>query len=545
MSSSVRSGSPKMADDDKKGTLPGEQVDMDAIESQSIASDDALLHHLGYKSEFKRDFTFLGLFSLTSSELAVLPGVAGTIWYTMGYFGLVGMTWGWLVGFLGGQFLVYSLSELASAYPTSGGLYYWTYMTAPPRWKMSWCYLCAWSMVISTPLACCSITFSAAQLLMSTVQLAHPDYEAQAWHTYLVYVAMMFVSYCIICLPTKQVSRFNIFATVIGTIVLIITTIWLPVAAPELNSAKRIFTDTSYNGTSWPSGWSFCMTFLSATWTLSGYDVAAHVAEETHNASRTVPRAMIWSSWSSGFLGFIYLISLSLCAVDVESLMGDDVDQPLGTLFVTVLGNRAGITLLAINFFCQFACGVAFFVAASRIFFAYARDKALPFHDWLSKVSPRTQTPNNASFAVFVISTAFGAVSIGSDIAFEAFFSGSTLAGQISYILPVLGRCVFEDNPDYRPGPFNLGKWSKTIRLCAVAWNFFIMPLVSFPEGPMPSAADMNWAVVLYVPFQIFAFIYWWFWGYKTFTGPCPNLRAQNTIIDQVHNEIEEAKKEQ
>ena len=43
-------------------------------------ADEELLASLGYKQEFKRDYTFLGLFSLTSSELAVLPGVAGTIW---------------------------------------------------------------------------------------------------------------------------------------------------------------------------------------------------------------------------------------------------------------------------------------------------------------------------------------------------------------------------------------------------------------------------------------------------------------------------------
>lgn len=201
---------------------------------------------------------------------------------------------------------------------------------------------------------------------------------------------MMTASYGIICLPTKHVSYFNIFATVLGTVVLVITTIWLPIAAPELNSAKAIFTDvrplfstvrrsspqTSFNGTGWPSGWAFCMTFLSATWTLSGYDVAAHVAEETSNAARTVPRAMIWSTWSSALLGacsnpdaarlltlaagFLYLISLALCATDVESLVGDDVDQPLGALFAAVLGQRAGVALLAINFICQFACGVAF-----------------------------------------------------------------------------------------------------------------------------------------------------------------------------------------
>jgi hypothetical protein len=43
----------------------------------------------------------------------------------------------------------------------------------------------------------------------------------------------------------------------------------------------------------------------------------------------------------------------------------------------------------------------------------------------------------------------------------------------------VLGRCVFENNPDYAPGPYNLGRWSRSIRWAAVLWNAFIMPLVS------------------------------------------------------------------
>ena len=119
------------------------------------------------------------------------------------------------------------------------------------------------------------------------------------------------------------------------------------------------------------------------------------------------------------------------------------------------------------------------FVTASRIFFAYSRDKALPFSDWLGTIDKRTHTPNNASLVVFLMSAAFGAISIASDTAFEAFFSGSTLAGQISYILPVLGRCLYEDNPEYSPGPFNLGRFSRPIRYMACAWNFFIMPLVS------------------------------------------------------------------
>lgn len=102
------------------------------------------------------------------------------------------------------------------------------------------------------------------------------------------------------------------------------------------------------------------MTFLSATWTLSGYDVAAHVSEETSNAAVNVPRAMIWSTWSSAALGFVYLISLALCATDIDSLMANPLGQPIGTLTADILGQKAGIALLAINFVAQFGCGVAF-----------------------------------------------------------------------------------------------------------------------------------------------------------------------------------------
>ena len=196
-------------------------------------------------------------------------------------------------------------------------------------------------------------------MLVATAQLAYPNYVAEVWHVYLVYVAMMFFSYIIICLPTLYVSWFNIGATAMGIIVLIVTTILLPIKATELNSGKAIFTEV-YNQTGWPVGWAFCMTFLSATWTLSGYDVAAHVAEETSNAAVTVPRAMIWGTWSSAALGFVYLISLALCSTDIDSLMANPLGQPIGTLTANILGEQAGAALLAINFIAQFGCGVAF-----------------------------------------------------------------------------------------------------------------------------------------------------------------------------------------
>ena len=95
---------------------------------------------------------------------------------------------------------------------------------------------------------CFNVSFvflKAAQLLIGTAQLSNPDYVAQSWHVYLVYLAMMFLSYVIICLPTRYVSWFNIWANVLGVVVLIISTIILPIKAEKLNSGKEIFTEVS------------------------------------------------------------------------------------------------------------------------------------------------------------------------------------------------------------------------------------------------------------------------------------------------------------
>jgi hypothetical protein len=75
-----------------------------------------------------------------------------------------------------------------------------------------------------------------------------------------VYLGMMFFSYMIICLPTKWVM---------GTVVLVVTTILLPIQAPELNSAKAIFTDVGNLASDLCDSRS-CQTFRPATMGLDG-----------------------------------------------------------------------------------------------------------------------------------------------------------------------------------------------------------------------------------------------------------------------------------
>ena len=97
-------------------------------------ADEEVLAALGYKSEFKREFTLWTTFCVSFAVLGLLPSFATTLWYGMGYAGTAGMTWGWLVAMIGIQSVASSMAELCSSMPTSGGLYYAAAVLAPPGW---------------------------------------------------------------------------------------------------------------------------------------------------------------------------------------------------------------------------------------------------------------------------------------------------------------------------------------------------------------------------------------------------------------------------
>lgn len=83
---------------------------------------------------FHRDFTVLESFSVSFSVLGLLPSVASTIAYSLGYSGTGGAVWGWLVAGIMIQATVFSMAELCSSMPTAGGLYYASAVLAPEGW---------------------------------------------------------------------------------------------------------------------------------------------------------------------------------------------------------------------------------------------------------------------------------------------------------------------------------------------------------------------------------------------------------------------------
>lgn len=66
---------------------------------------------------------------------------------------------------------------------------------------------------------------------------------------------------------------------------------------------------------------------------LIGADASVHMAEELRNASKTLPRVMLWTTIGNGALGFVMLITfVCTCPLQVSLDNTDIVQMSLATL---------------------------------------------------------------------------------------------------------------------------------------------------------------------------------------------------------------------
>ncbi len=105
-----------------------------AVVDHDMDADEEVLVSLGYKQEFKRDFSIWSCFSVSFSILGILPSIASTLSYNLAYSGQAGSVWGWIVASILIQFVALSMAELCSSMPTAGGLYYAAAVLAPDGW---------------------------------------------------------------------------------------------------------------------------------------------------------------------------------------------------------------------------------------------------------------------------------------------------------------------------------------------------------------------------------------------------------------------------
>lgn len=118
-----------------------------------------------------------------------------------------------------------------------------------------------------------------------------------------------------------------------------------------------------------------------------GYDCSVHMSEEIHDASLTLPRAIMSSILVNGVLALIMAITLIFTLGDIDSVLGTATRQPFIQQIYNATGHlgatNAMVSLVVILLAASATTEVA---TASRQIWSFARDKGLPGSNFISKV---------------------------------------------------------------------------------------------------------------------------------------------------------------
>ncbi|SMR52937.1 unnamed protein product [Zymoseptoria tritici ST99CH_1E4] len=493
------------------------------------AMDDKMVaEHWDYKQEFKRDFTLLESFAVAFSVLGLLPSIASTISFSLGYAGIAGTVWGWLIATIMIQFTALSMAELCSSMPTVGGLYYAAAMLAPEGWGPACSWFVGWSNIFGYLTAPCSLNYALASMILTCGSIAHPSYVPTNWHIYLLFLLLLTIEGLVAMQSTRFIGRFNIFGTVFNLLIVIIFVIWFPLGSiniPKTNSSHDVWTNFT-NGTAWPTPWATIMGFLTAAYTLAGFDAPVHLAEECSNSAIASPRAIVMAAQSGLYLGWAIILVIAYTVKDIPDVVSGQYGQPFASLCLQVLGSKASLALICLSIIAQFSVATGCAITATRVLFAFSRDGALPGSSWWAKIDCRTKTPVNATWLVVALAAVLGLLMFAGPITIGAVFTMGAIAQYTSFTAPIILKLLFGRKRFVR-GPWHLGIFSIPINLVALAFWLILLPAFCFPAVALPDLTlqTMNWTCLIY--FGPMGLVMTWYAvsARKWFVGPKANVR--------------------
>ncbi len=456
-------------------------ANQDQYEKTKEHQDDLkTLHGMGYAQELSRRMGPFQNFAISFSIICILAGGITAFPVSLSAAGGASVGYGWPLACAFALLVAAAMGQIASAYPTAGGIYHWASLLGGRGygWAAAWFNLLGLLFVVS------SVNFGVFLLFrdlflgnvlgMDVAGWTPKAFMDQGWWIQTLFIAGVTAT-------QAMLNHFGIRATTIltdfsGYLIFVfatLLTLGLLAYAPSID-ISRLFTFSNFSGDAgggvWPTamqsvGFVFLLGLLQGVYTVTGFDASAHTAEETRNASREAPRGMIHSVFWSFLFGYIMICAFILALPSVEEgakqgwnafpwLMSQ---SPMPKIFKDIL--IIGIVIA------NYLCALAGLTSTSRMMYAFARDGGLPFSGALRQVSHKHRTPVNAIWwggVLSIIATLYGD-------AFVVLSTGCAVFLYLSYLMPVAAGLRAEMKGTWTAkGPFQLGAASKLVAALAI-----------------------------------------------------------------------------
>ncbi|KAI0835229.1 amino acid transporter [Hypoxylon sp. FL0890] len=514
-----------MSDSDGKTpiTKTGDAVRAETAEAD-IKSADQLLVSLGYTPELSRNRSTLQV-AFMSFVLASIPyGLATTLYYPLVGGGPVNIIWGWVAVSAIILCVAASLGEITSVYPTAGGVYYQTFMLAPPRWRRIAAWTCGWLYVVGNVTITLAVNFGTTLFLVGCINVFETSdgqgvLAGEPYQVFLIFLGITLLCNAVSSLCNRWLpilDTFAIFWTFAGVIAMMCCV--LAIAKEGRRDASWVFTHFEANS-GWTPGWSFVVGLLFAAYATSSTGMIISMCEEVREPATQVPKAMVLTILINTVAGLMFMIPLVFVLPDIQGLI--TLAQPVPAIVQSAVGNSGGAFALLIPLLVlAIICGIGCTTAASRCVYAFARDGAIPGSKWWKKIDHRLDdVPLNAMMLSMVVQIVLGVIYFGSSAAFNAFSGVGVIALTASYATPIVVS-MLGGRQTVRTASFYLGPLGWFCNVVAVGWSLLAIPLFCFPMTIPVDPTTFNYASVVFVAFTLISVAWYLAWGKKYYTGP-------------------------
>ncbi|MEI2818880.1 MAG: amino acid permease [Marmoricola sp.] len=506
-----------------------------------LTEDEKHLASLGYKQELSRTWSGFSNFAISFSIISILAGCFTTFGQAWNNGGPVAISIGWPL--ISAFILIIGLcmAELVSAYPTSGGIYWWAAKLGGPDAY----YYTGWLNLIGLLAVDASVAYGTATFFDLTFSTFSESWAAS------YSLSRVFWMFLVILALTAMINIFggHLMATlnnisvwwhVFGAAVVILILILIP---DQHMSVKDVFTMRVNNSGGLAGGetsglgyWFYVLPlgFLLTQYTITGYDASAHLSEETQGAANGAAKGIWQSIFYSAIGGWILLLAFLFAVQDADAVTAGG--GGVAVIFNQALSSGWAGAVLLIASIGQFFCTNACMTSTSRMLFAFSRDGAVPGASLWAKLDankvPRNAVLISTVVAALITLPALKEVNLGTaeaplivPVAFYAVVSVAVIGLYLAFLVPIYLRWRAGDS--FKQGSWNLGnhwKWMAPIACLEIVIIsvYFILP---FTPAANPFNEAFDWKFVNYAPILtggtlVALWLGWHLSAKKWFNGP-------------------------
>ncbi|KAF7453360.1 hypothetical protein A1F99_006180 [Pyrenophora tritici-repentis] len=350
-----------------------------------------------------------------------------------------------------------------------------------------------------------------------------PSYEPQPWHSTVFLIAFLVVP-LVLNLYLRQIINYLETVGGIFHVVLFVAVVMTLCTLAKHGTPTYVF-KTLHTDAGWVNPRvAFSIGMLATAYPISSFDGVLHMIEETKEPCRRVPKAMVLATILNAVMMIAFCICLMFCIGD-ETAVAKSI-LPITEVFYSATGSKPASTVMTALMGFQLMIGNFNIVASvARLVWRFASDKGLPFHQHFTYIHPKLQVPIPALLLVGIICCLLSLISLSSTTALNSLISLPTIALYVSYLVPIILltlRQLVRRHPKY--GPFQFGKWSVPIKLCAMVYLVYVMIFVAFPASRPVTSLTLNYAPPVLLGFLFIAMVDWFVRAKRKFEVPTAAL---------------------